>query len=519
MPRTNVLLINPTINPKTQKNILTDVIRISFPMSLGHLAGYLSHNSNINAEVYDDQITPLDYASLSNLINSMATPRIVGITTLTATCSRAYDLARQIKKIDPQALVVLGGIHASVLPEEALANESVDLVVRGEGEITFDYLVKRVLDNQNWQDLEGISYRHQGNVISNPPRPLIKDLNLLPPFPYHLFEHNRDKYSGFFSLQSSRGCPYACIFCSQRSLTGRSYRYVSTERVLADIDTLITRYNADIIRIMDDNIGANKKRLLDLLDGIIAKGYHHKVSFEAPMRGDNLDEEIATRLRDSNFSMVSFGLETASARLMETINKGETVEQVVMAIELAAAKGIPTATTLIFGLPTETLSDRIQAIKLVSKLPLDSVRFNILTPYPGTPVYNELIKQGQITVKEDWHNFSVQYMWEGDDIPYVPENTDKYELMFTTMFANLYFYLRPSGIIKMLTSRFAGGNVVVLPKKWYLSKYILRIGRVGVFLTWRFTQVLGKMLYHKLTAPIARLFSKTSSPYRRDRQD
>lgn len=499
----NVILLNPSINLKTQKKILTDIIRVSFPMSLGHLGGYLLRNDDISLEIYDDQISRLDFEDLEKIVLTMAQPRIIGLTTMTATSARAYQLAEMVKKIDPQAIVVAGGIHATVLPEEPLSHGAIDIVVRGEGEITFDILIRKIINEQDYRDVLGITYCDNGNPVSTQSRPLIKSLDSLPPFPYHLFQKNKDKYPGFFSVQTSRGCPYACVFCSQRSMTGRTYRYLSTPRALSEITTLVEVYNADVIRIMDDNIAANKRRLLDLLDAIIASGLHKKTSFEAPMRADNMDQEIAEKLKEANFSMVSFGLETGSERLMKLINKGETVNQVVRAIELAAAKKLPAATTLIFGLPTETRSERWAGIKLVGRLPLDSVRFNILTPYPGTPIYETLVKEKKVRIKKDWENFSVQYMWAGDDLPYVPDGTDRYELMFTTMLANLLFYFRPSGVKKMLTKSFAGGNVVLLPKGWYLSSYFFKIARVGLYLVGRFLAIFFKMVVH-LTASLFR---------------
>lgn len=498
MTKHNVLLINPSMDNKTQKRFITSLIRASFPLSLGYLAAYLMRENSIDVQVIDDQIQRLDDCRLEESITSLDEPRIIGITCLTATCGRVYEIARKVKNIDSKAKVIIGGIHATVLPEEALAIQGVDTVVRGEGEITFDQIVKHVINEKDYRYIKGISFRQNGNSVHNESSPLIKDLNSLPPFPYDLFEKNKVKYPGFFSVQTSRGCPYSCVFCSQRSITGQSYRYVSTDRALEDINTLVGKYNARVIRILDDNIAANKRRILELLEAIIASGLNEQVSFEAPLRGDNLNEEIAEKLKQANFGLVSFGLETGSERLMKLINKGETVEDVVRAINLASSKGLPTATTLIFGLPTETRGERLEAIRLVNGLPLDSVRYNILTPYPGTPVYEKLVKDGEVCVKDNWQNFSVQYMWQGDDLPYVPRGTDKYELMFTTMLANLWFYLRPSGIRRIFTRSFAGGNVVHLPRRWYISVYGLKVLRVGIFLISRFVVVCAKMFYGKL---------------------
>jgi radical SAM superfamily enzyme YgiQ (UPF0313 family) len=504
----DVLLVNPSIDFRTQNRVLTDIIRISFPMSLGHLAGYLEARHGWPVRIHDEQLTPLDEAGVRQLLSTMRGVKVVGITTLTVTSGRAYELARMFKQADPSVVTILGGIHASVLPEEGLDTGFVDYVVRGEGEETLSELLTTVLAGGDVGGVEGIAYRTADGVKKTPDRKLIQDIDALPPFPYHLFAHAKDKYSGFSSIQTSRGCPYSCIFCSQRSLTGRRYRYVSSGHALADIRLLVETYGARTIRILDDNIAAVKPRLMDMLEAIIASGLHRKVSFEAPMRGDNLDEEILAKLKEANFSVLTFGLETGSERLMKIINKGEKVSDVVRAITLVAESGITVGTTLIFGLPTETRAERWETIRLVNRLPLDSARYNILTPYPDTPLYKELLASGKkITVLPGWINFSVQYMWENDDLPYVPPGTDKYELILTAMFANLWFYLRPKGLRKMFTKSVAGGNVVVLPRRWYFSAHAFKMVRVGLFLLARFLRVCGKLVLSRFR----RLFSPGGS--------
>ncbi|MFA5139642.1 MAG: radical SAM protein [Elusimicrobiota bacterium] len=494
----DILFINPRINVRTQRETVSKVIRATFPFSLGHLAGYLLREG-YSVGVVDDQLSPLDDEALSRLLSRMRAPKIVGISVLTATSARAYELAGTIKRLEPSAQVILGGVHATVLPEEALSRPGPDYVVRGEGELTLSELVRRIAKGQGAEGVQGVSHRCGGTVIHNPERPLVEDLDSLPRFPYHLFAKDAAFYPGFASVQTSRGCPFGCKFCSQRSVTGRSYRYVSTTRAIAEIETLVNTYGATTIRLMDDNIGTNKERLIALCDAIIARGFHKKASFEGPMRGDDLLRGgFAAKLKEANFSLVTFGLETASNPLMKAMGKGETVEQVAEAIRITAANGISVGTTLIFGFPGETNADRWAAIRLVSSLPLESARYNILTPYPGTPIYHELLEQGKLNVKKDWENFSVQYMWESDELPYVPEGTGRYELMFFAMLGNLLFYLRPSGLKKLFTGSAAGGNVIQLKKGWYLSTFAFRIVRVGLFLIWRFSVVCFRMILEKL---------------------
>jgi radical SAM superfamily enzyme YgiQ (UPF0313 family) len=250
---------------------------------------------------------------------------------------------------------------------------------------------------------------------------------------------------------------------------------------------------------MDDNIAVNREHFVELCNAIIKEGLNKKAYLHASMRGDNATEEILGKAVEANFKILYYGLETGSERLMKIINKGERVEDVVSAIKRTARKGISVGTTIIFGLPTETRRERKDTVKLVRSLPLSSVRYNTLVPYPGTPVFKELGSEGKILARDEWRNFGVQYMWESDDIPYVPDNNDRLELIFDTMWANLSFYLSIKGIRLLLTQSVAGGNVIKLSAKWFLSGgEIIRIARVFLYLATRFLNVAGRLFWKKL---------------------
>ncbi len=490
-----ILLINPAVNPSSQSKVVNAVITNLLPTSIGVIAGYLEHKGIGPFRIVDEQIDYMSDEALKDIISGAAKDVVVGISVLTISSKRAYDLADRIKEINGNALIVFGGIHPSVLPEESLDRKSVDIVVRGEGEITFSEIVLARSQGKSLSDISGISYREGDKLRHNPDRPLIQDLDEVPIFPYHLFEKNIDRYNSFAAVLTSRGCPYNCSFCSSRNISGKRYRYNSVERAVSEITLLNEKYGQSVIWIIDDNPAANPVRFGKLLDSVIDKGLHKKVEFHGSMRGDNLTEAIVKKLKEANFRMVAFGLETTSERLMKDINKGETVKQVIDAILLADKHGVSTAATLIFGLPGETRQDRRDAIEIIKGLPLSSVRFNTLTPYPGTPVYESLSKAGKIRIKKDWENFAVQYMWESDDIPYVPDGNNRYELLFDTMFANLSFYLSLSGIKRMIRSSFAGGNVISLKGRWYLQPgTVWRLGRLFFYLVFRFADVTIKML-------------------------
>lgn len=469
MMGSNVLLINPKISEASQSKKINAMINITFPTSIGVLAGYLMAAGVGKVEIIDEQVHPIADEDVAMLLSSRDTPCIVGISVLTLNCGRAYELARKFKEIDPGITIVFGGIHPTVVPEEVLSSGAVDVAVRGEGEETFKELVERILQGKKFHDIDGISYLRDGAYIHNQDRPMIQDLDTIPPFPYHLFQEDLDRYPNFSGIFGSRGCPYKCTFCSSRSISGRKYRHHSVGRVIEEIKTLVRTYGQKSIFMMDDNIAVNKKHFKDLCDSIISEGLHKEAFFHGSLRGDNASEEILDMAWKANFRILYYGLETGSERLMRIIDKGETVAEVADAIRRAARRGFSVGTTIIFGLPTETRSDRYKTISFVKSLPLSSVRFNTLTPYPGTPVYLQEFPKGSILIKKNWENFGVQYMWESDDIPYVPEANDRIELIFDTMWANLSYYLGFRGLKKLFTAKYAGGNVIKLKTNWYLS--------------------------------------------------
>ncbi len=492
----HVLLINPKISEASQSKKINAMINITFPTSIGVLAGYLMASGIDKVEIIDEQVHRIADEDVAPLLYSMAAPRIIGISVLTLNCDRAYRLAQQFKKVDPEAIVVFGGIHPTVVPEEVLSLGVVDAVVRGEGEETFRELVTLILQGKEYQNINGISYLRDGAYVHNQDRMMIQDLDTIPPFPYHLFKKDLDRYPNFSGIFGSRGCPYKCTFCSSRSISGRKYRYHSVGRVIEEMKTLVRTYGQTSIFLMDDNIAVNKKHFKELCDSIIRAGLHKEAFFHGSLRGDNATDDVLDMAWQANFRILYYGLETGNEALMKIIDKGETVAEVADAIRRAASRGFAVGTTIIFGLPTEKRKDRYETMKFVKSLPLSSVRFNTLTPYPGTPVFLQEFPKGSVLIKKNWENFGVQYMWESDDIPYVPEGNDRVELIFDTMWANFSYYLSVRGLKKLLTAKYAGGNVIKLKTKWYLSfRELKKMTDLFLYLFLRFSNVTLRMFW------------------------
>ncbi|MFH1593902.1 MAG: radical SAM protein [Candidatus Omnitrophota bacterium] len=469
-----MLFINPAVDKISQPTVVKKFTYACFPTSIGFLGAYLREKNKDEVGVIDEQIVELTQDRLEGELAKLKHPRIVGIPNLTITTKRVIELTGMVKSIDPKVTVVLGGIHPSVLPEDILIKSGADVAVRKEGELTLGELYECLKNGKDYKDIKGISYKTDSKVFHNSDRELIKNLDDLPPFYYELFEKDSESYGDFGTIISSRGCPFDCIFCSQRAISGKAYRFYSATRIVEDIKKLVDRYGQKKIWFIDDSITINKRRLYELLDAIIASGYHKKVAFIGTSRGKEVDYEMLERLKDCNFVSLAFGVETGSERLMKIINKKELVEDNLRAIKMCNEVGILADASLIFGLPSETRKDRYDTLKLMCKLPLDGARFNIAIPYPGTELFRIGKEENGLHIHENWTNFSNQHYMQGDDLSYVPKDTHPPVLIFDTIVANLTFYFRPRILYKMLfKSPLSGGGVLSLPKRWYFKPDVL----------------------------------------------
>ncbi|MDD4899314.1 MAG: radical SAM protein [Candidatus Omnitrophica bacterium] len=493
----NMLLINPAVRKETQHPIFNSVVFSSPPLGLGYIAAYLRANNKMEVRIIDEVVSPLSELEIEKQLNWLGSRPTIGISCLTATYSRAKELARTIKQIKPDSFVIFGGAHPTALPEESLTDKTVDLVVRNEGEVTLAEVCEAKYFGRDWSNIKGISFIKNGMIQHNPGRGYA-ELDSFPDFPYDLFEHNLEHYSDFGMILSSRGCPFDCIFCSNRIITGKKYRTFKVDAVVGQVEKLVLRYNQKSIYFVDDNIVVDKKRFFHLTNMIMERGLHKKAFFTAQFRGEDMTEEILVQMKKSNFKMLSCGMETGSNRLMALLNKGETVEEIKQGIELASSSGFLTTTTFIFGIPTETRKERLDSSRLARRLKLDSARFNIAIPYPGTRLFEIAKSENRLHVSQEWKNFNVQYYLFGDDIPYIPASSGRYALIFDTMMANLKFYLRPKIIWTIIfKTDITGGGVLSLQKRRNILRTYLNLVYIWFFIMKRFCYVGIKAAFEK----------------------
>ncbi|MFH0731402.1 MAG: radical SAM protein [Candidatus Omnitrophota bacterium] len=460
------------INPKSTKfGIFERYVPLSVPIGLGYLAGSLLSKGH-KVSVLDEHINPISEELIRKSAALFSPPYLFGISTLTACAKRSYEIVGIIKGLYPESKIVMGGIHPTVMPDEVLGNRDIDYVLRREAENTLLEFCEAIKENRDVTRICGLSYRTNGRIIHNPNAEL-PDLSVLAPFPYHLFNNKPNRYN-FGFIASSRGCPYDCIFCSQRNISGQRYRYFPAEAVLRDIDLLVNKYHQIHINFVDDNFTANQQRVIQLCEGIINSKLHEKVTFDCQTRADAVNGQILSLLRKAGFRLINFGFETSSERLMVLLNKKETVRQNIEAVKLVKKHGLGVSGTFIFGLPTETRADRLSAYRMARQMDLDYVRFNNATPYPGTQLYEMAKKEGRIFAEKDWSNLNACGSLVSDSLtetrlPYVPVDCDEKILKRDIVRANLFFSLRPKKVFRLLVKRVGPAGWFYLPERWYLS--------------------------------------------------
>ena len=458
--------------------IFQPYVPISVPMGMGYVAGYLEQQGE-PLVVYDEEVDdkPFDEQRLEELISreNAPPPYVFGFSCVTAGQHRAENMARMIREEYPDSLIVFGGVHPTLVPEDVLEHAPTDVVVLGQGEQTMqEVLVAFREKGGDFSDIPGVVYKKAGHFVHTPPRTKFLSLNDMPDFPYHFFEDYIERYDLGWVV-SSYGCPFDCVFCSQRAITGVRVTYSDDEKVLRQIELLVNRYNVKHIWFADDNLSIKKKRILGLCDAIVERGLHKKVSFDAQTRADGVTPEVLAAMKRANFRTISYGIEVASDRLMEKINKSETVEDCVNAVRMSKEAGLDVAGTFILGWPDETDEERRACFDMARMLDLDVARFNNATPYPGTALYDWVKDDPGFNPGKRWENMNtvgalVSHPFKKPQpLSYVPSTITESQLRRVVVRYNFFYSLRPKLVWRIIKNGVNLGGHFSLPEKWYLN--------------------------------------------------
>jgi anaerobic magnesium-protoporphyrin IX monomethyl ester cyclase len=436
-----ILLISPS-----QKTIYGSSAPPPYPpLGLLYIAAVLEQNG-YEVEVIDYDVNKVEDKEFPVIITNVD---VVGITATTPTFNHAKQIAKEVKK-HKDIPVILGGIHATISPEEVMQDTCFDFVVIGEGEQTILELITAIQKGSSFNLIDGICYRQNNQIIRNKNRKLIQDLDTIP-FPARYLLKHLNSYvppdavtTSSTSIITSRGCPGRCTFCCTKQIFGQKFRFRSVKNVVDEIEYLIDEFGVKEIHIMDDCFTVNKKRVLEFRDEIKARKINIPFAFSNGLRADQIDRDILMALKDINVSTVGYGVESGNQRILNNIKKGITLDRVREAYRLSKELGFSTWGFFIIGLPGEDIETIKDTINFAIELDPDFAKFLILKPYPGSEVFQQLSEKGLI-VDYNYEHYST-YEFPVHRL----ETLTQEEIFEWQKRAFRQFYLRPSKIIQHL---------------------------------------------------------------------
>jgi anaerobic magnesium-protoporphyrin IX monomethyl ester cyclase len=316
---------------------------------------------------------------------------VVGISSDTTRIERAMRLAKRAAGFDRP--VIMGGPHPQFMPEEVLASGWVTAIVRGEGEAVFPELLDTIASRNEPARVRGLICRDGRRIVRTPDADPV-DVETLPLPARHLVDLYRYSASTLgrpvTPVVTSRGCPGACHFCSSSSFFGRGWRYRSAEAVLLELDEVYERYGFRAVAFIDDNFTLAPERVEQIADGIIERGYDLK--WWTFSRVDTIvrNPGMVARMAAAGAIMVYMGIESGSDDTLNSLGKDTNSTDVFQAVDILRRNGIESYGSYIIGNLNESAADVEKTIELAIRLNTNIAQFTILTPYPGTRLYEQV---------------------------------------------------------------------------------------------------------------------------------
>lgn len=386
--------------------------RLGLPL-IGTILAKLGHD----VKIYIQEIAPVNQERLAN-------SDIVGISTTTSTAPAAYNLADQVHRRKPGTPVIIGGPHVTFLPDEAL--EHGDYCVRGEGEHTITELITSLENGTGMDNIPGLSYKKDGKIYHNPARPLNQDLDSLPFPDLSLIEgHQKMRIT---PIATSRGCPYACRFCSVIQMFGQKYRTRDIESVLDEISEKKPKQ----IFFYDDNFTMDRNRTKKLMEGIIKRGI--KTIWTAQVRAEVArDPELLKLMHESGCRLVYIGFESINEDTLAAYNKKLNVQEISESIHTIHRQGIKIHGMFVIGADEDDAQTARRTVDFALKHKIDTLQLMMLTPLPGTPYFEELVRDQRI-FSFNWSHYDAHH------VVYQPKQMSPYRLQFETIKQMQRFY-------------------------------------------------------------------------------
>ncbi|MBN1161504.1 MAG: cobalamin-dependent protein [Dehalococcoidales bacterium] len=456
-----ILLLTPPTDLARSYGGLKEFSNPEPSLGLAYIAALLRENG-YDVAILDGYVNQFSVDETAVKIAGIK-PDILGISVLTTSAFVVEKIVEKVQKLLPDTLIVMGNLHASLFAEELLTKKQADVIVHQEGEYTMLELADAVKKKTGLETIKGISYLKNGTIQNNELRPFIENLDTLPFPAWDLFEmekyqtdprtsvKGRKQVLSEMQILASRGCPYACTFCSSRTTKsqGNKYRMRKPERVVDEIEHFHNKYRSTVFSFSDLAFPLVKSHAIQVCEEIIKRGLNKKISWFSEPRVKPLDRETLRIMKQSGCARVCFGIESGNQETIDALKKGFTLDDVRQAVAMAKFEGLDVDGMFMLGLPGETKEMSWKTINFAKELGVRFAILNLFVPYPGCELYDVLKSQNKIKAT-GWDAFTSYPSYGGGEPVYVPDGRTRQELIETQNKGMRSFYLQPRFILRQL---------------------------------------------------------------------
>jgi radical SAM superfamily enzyme YgiQ (UPF0313 family) len=415
------------------------------------LLGTIMRDRGWDVELFVEEVRPIDAAALRDA-------DIVAISTITATAPRAYAIADRARALGKT--VLMGGPHVTFLAEEALGHA--DFVLRGEAEATLPDFLEAWRSGGDLSVVPGLSRREKGQPVHNSPAPLVGDLDTLPYPDFSLLRSGPPRVGGrrIIPVQTSRGCPFHCSFCSVTGMFGKAYRFRSTDHILGELRRYDSRRN--VVFFYDDNFTADRKRAKALCAAMIREKF--KFRWTTQVRADVArDPELVDIMKRAGCHTVFIGFESVNPKTLVGMRKAQTVADLDRAVLVLRRRGIHIHGMFVFGFDQDDWSTVRTTVRWAKNARLTSTQFLILTPLPGSDFYEKVEAENRICFK-DWS------LYDAHHAVFRPARFSLYGLQQAQILGHKKFYSLKEQVRKLIRGRWMSLSLGLyarsLNRKW-----------------------------------------------------
>jgi len=466
--------------------------------------GLISLERMFNKKEYEVKIisATVDKDYLNRTLEEVKGAICLGISSMTGyQIKEGLKVSKAVKSKYPKLQIVWGGYHPTILPKETCADPNVDIVVKGQGEITFKELVETIYNNSSLHKVKGIVFKENGKIIETENRELT-DINEFPPlnlknleaFVEDYFRHGR-KRGKFLEYVTSQGCPFNCGFCAEVKFSGRRWSGLRPNRVVDDLEYLTKHYNLDYIKIADNNFFVDKKRAKKICEKLIERKLRIKL-VSVNGRIDTLlkyDDELWNLMKRAGISQIAVGAESGNQKALDLINKRITIKDIIELVHRCSKYKIKIGLSFMMGIPgietEKEFKDTIELIDTLKKTDRQTILdlgINNYMPFPGSFLY-EKSKQNGFTPPDTlngWSKFDIYHAQS----PHVNSKYSKSTSNLTCYILPYVFNHSSGNGLRLITNKILCG---IAKKRWEKRNFRYPM---GIILMQKIGDLKGKIL-------------------------